>query len=174
MTDAVEMDAGPLARLMTVMKDATAPDVIVQRLAMGDSLKDVAASWGLPYQRFLAWVAANGDLTEQCKRVRELAGVELRFEGMQILDEASPDEKGSVQLAAEQAKYRERLSRDLNKPLFGRQTTHKHEVTIDLGDRLRRARERVIEQDPETATSGAADSSAVSAAGLPAPADALI
>lgn len=167
------LDPGPLARMMTVMRDASAPDVIVQRLAAGESLKDIASSWGLPYQRFLAWIAANGELTEQCKRVREIAGVELRFEGMQILDDAKAD-KAEVQLAAEQAKYRERLSRDLNKPLFGRLTTHKHEVTIDLGERLRRARERVIEQAGEPETTPAESSAASAPSSIPAPADATI
>lgn len=168
-------DPGPAVRFEVVVADPTTPGVIVQRLAQGESLRQIAAAWQIPYLRFLAWVAANGDLSEQCKRVRELAGIELRMEGLEILDEAAP-EKAAVTLAAEQAKYRERLSRDLNRPLFGKFTQHKHEHTFDLGEVLRRARERVIEQVPESATTGADHlPSAVAPVTSPAPeADGLI
>lgn len=117
----------------------------MQRLGAGESLKEIAAAWGLPERRFLAWIAANGELSEQCKRVRELAGIELRMEGLEIVDSAEGEtEPAAVAAAKLRAEYRERLARDLNKPLFGKQTLHKHEVTVDLGERLRRARERVI------------------------------
>lgn len=109
-------------------------------------MKQIAVAWGIPYLRFLSWIAANGDLTEQCTRVRELAGIELRMEGLEIIDEATVDD---VTVAKERALYRERLSRDLHRPLFGKFTAHTHEVTVDLGERLRRAKERLVEQEPE-------------------------
>lgn len=140
----METDPGPLARFLAVTADPMAPEIIVQRVAMGETLRDVAKSWGLPRLRFLAWVAANGDLTEQCKRVRELAGIELRMEGLDIVDEATPE---TAPVAKIQSDYRERLSRDLNRPLFGKYTKHEHAHSLDWGERLRRARERVIEQD---------------------------
>jgi hypothetical protein len=140
-------DPGPAMRFSAVVADEATPGVIVQRLADGESLKQIAVAWGIPYLRFLSWIAANGDLTEQCTRVRELAGIELRMEGMELLDdEATPE---NVTVVKERALYRERLSRDLNRPLFGKFTKHEHEVTFDLGEKLRRARERVIEQAPE-------------------------
>lgn len=130
------------------MADPSTPDVIVQRLAGNETLKDIASSWKLPYKKFLAWIAANGDLTEQCKRVRELAGIELRMEGLEIIDEAAPE---TIAVDKERALYRERLSRDLHRPLFGKQVQHQHTHTHDLGERLRRAlaREKVIDQVPE-------------------------
>ena len=139
-------DGGPVARFEALCADPRTPEVIVQRLAGGESLKDIARAWGLPYARFLGWIAANGELTEQCKRVRELAGIELRMEGLEIVDEATADD---VVVAKERALYRERLSRDLNRPLFGKFTRHEHAL-VDLGERLRRARERevaIIEQE---------------------------
>ena len=145
-------DPGPMARLAHVMADASTPEIIVQRLAAGESLREIAAAWRIPYKRFLAWIAASGELTEQCKRVRELAGIELRFEGLEIVDDATPE---TAPVAKLQADYREKLSRDLNRPLFGKFTQHKHEHSFDLGEKLRRARERervvdaeVIEEKP--------------------------
>jgi hypothetical protein len=144
--EAALSDIGPLARFAEVTADPTTPEVIVQRLAAGESLKQVATAWKIPYKRLLAWIAANGDLTEQCKRVRELAGIELRMEGLDIVDDATPE---TAPVAKLQADYREKLSRDLNRPLFGKFTQHEHRHTVDLGERLRRARERVIEQPAE-------------------------
>lgn len=169
----IEADPGPMARFAAVTADPRTPDVIVQRLAGGESLKEIARAWQVPERRFLAWIAANGDLTEQCKRVRELAGVELRFDGLEIIDGAAPE---TIAVAKEQALYRERLSRDLNRPLFGKFTQHKHEVTFDLGERLRRAREREVPQEPDAATLGAviaptADTPAAAPGSGTAPAD---
>lgn len=148
MSEVVERDPGKLARLAQVVGDPATPGVIVQRLAGGESLKDIAVAWGLPYGRFIAWVAANGDLTEQCKRVRELAGIELRMEGLEIVDAAEQAKTSEAVAAAKlRAEYRERLSRDLNRPLFGKNVRHEHSHTFDLGEQLRRAmaRERVVE-----------------------------
>jgi hypothetical protein len=119
-------------------------------LSGGESLKQIAAAWQVPYKRLLAWVAANGALTEQCKRVMELAGIELRMEGLEIVDEAAGAECSEAVAAAKlRAEYRERLSRDLNRPLFGKQVQHEHKHSVDWGERLRRARERVIDVVPE-------------------------
>lgn len=142
-------DPGPMARFVALTRDETTPAVIVQRLTEGESLRDMASAWEVPYKRFLAWIAANGELTEQCKRVRELAGIELRMEGLDIVDAVEgAEEPAEVAAAKLRAEYRERLSRDLNRPLFGRVTQHKHEHTFDLGDRLRRARERSVNDLP--------------------------
>lgn len=149
MTSALQ-DPGPIARFGAVTADTSTPGIIVQRLADGESIRDIAKAWQIPYKRFLSWIAANGDLTEQCKRVRELAGIELRMEGLEIVDEVEGvEEPAAVAAAKLRAEYRERLSRDMNRPLFGKFTQHKHEHTFDLGDRLRRARGRVIDQSVE-------------------------
>lgn len=142
------IDPGPLARFADVIADPKTPEVIVQRL-QAESLKDIAKSWGIPYGRFVAWIAANGELTEQCKRARELAGIELRMEGLEIVDGASAE---SIVVDKERAAYRERLSRDLNRPLFGKYQKHEHEHKFDLGDQLRRAmeRERIVHEQPAT------------------------
>lgn len=159
-----------MARYETVIADPATPDVLVQRLSAGESLKDIAKAWAIPYRRFLAWVAANGELTEQCKRVRELAGIELRLDGLEIIDDAGPE---TIAVAKEQALYRERLSRDLNRPLFGKQVRHEHRHTVDLGERLRRAREREIgSETTEPVTIGTSSPAAVTPEPAPAVMDA--
>lgn len=170
-------DLGPAARFVEVTRDPQTPEVIVQRLAEGETLRSLAKSWGIPYLRFIAWVAANADLTEQCKRVTALAGIELRMEGLEIVDAVEGAESSEQVAAAKlRAEYRERLSRDLNRPLFGKHTQHTHTLNIDLGERLRRARERgrVIDQAPEAVTLGADHSPAAEPAPTPAPADEVL
>ena len=132
----------PTVRLQRELQNPDFPSQILARVAEGETLKEIAKSIGLPKTQFLMWVAANGDLSAACLRIRELAGVELRFEGLDIVDAATPED---VSVAKLQADYRKDLSRDLNKPLFGKMVQHKHELGKDWGDRLRRARERVIE-----------------------------
>lgn len=145
-------DPGPIARFAAVVANPSTPEVIVQRLSAGESLKEIARSWGVPEKRFLAWIAANGELSEQCRRVRELAGIELRMEGLEIVDEMEgANDPGAIAAAKLRAEYRERLARDLNRPLFGKQSVSKVEVTVDLGERLRRARERVVDAVPADA-----------------------
>ena len=160
-----------LVRFREVTADPTTPDVIVQRLASGESLKEIATAWDVPYKRLLAWVAANGELSEQCKRVRELAGIELRFEGLEIVDGVEGSENSEEIAAAKlRAEYREKLSRDLNKPLFGKFTQHQHTHTVDLGERLRRARERVVGQAGGEAIPAGVTPSLVNPGESPAPA----
>lgn len=145
-------DPGPVARFEAVVANPDTPVEIVARLSRGDDLKGIARSWSIPYKKFLAWIAANGELTEQCKRVRELAGIELRMEGLEIVDAVEGAESTEAVAAAKlRAEYRERLSRDLNRPLFGKHTQHTHEHSFDLGEQLRRARERVVEQSQQAA-----------------------
>ena len=159
MSEAVaERDPGPMARLRALQADPGAGRAILDELQDGETLIRLAKKWGLPRKEFLSAVAANAELTAQCRRVMELAGIELRMEGLDIVDEVEP-EKGPVLKASLQAGYRERLSRDLNRPLFGKYTQHEHSHTVDLGEVLRRAREREVQgeeisQAPEAARLG--------------------
>lgn len=136
---------GPAARLRALQADPNAAGAILARVAEGATLLDLVAQWKLPRRAFLSWVAANGELTEQCKRLRELVGTELRMEGLDLVDEATPETAAVVKLRAD---YREKLSRDLNKDLFGKYAKVEHRHSFDLGERLRRARDRVLDVQP--------------------------
>lgn len=120
---AVAADIGPMARLRLIQGDENAEREILGLIEQGKSFAQIAKEWGLPKKDFLFWVAANGELTEKCKRLRELAGIDLRMEGLDLVDEATVE---NAQVKKLQAEYRERLSRDLNKPLFGKVVQHEH------------------------------------------------
>jgi len=125
-------ERGPAARLRALKKDEGAAREILALVQRGLTLPRIAKEWGLPERDFLFYVAANGELSEECRRVRELVGVDLRLEGLEIVDGATPETVGVAKLRSE---YRKDLSIAMNKPLFG--PTLKVErsvsVTVDAG-----------------------------------------
>lgn len=102
---------------MIVQPDAA--DTVISRLGGGETLKEIADAHGVPYRRLVAWIAGSAELSARAMRAAGLAAIDLRLEGLDILDGSNPDD---IQVDKERALYRERLSRDLNKPLFGTET----------------------------------------------------
>ena len=148
MSEAVaERDPGPMARLRALQADPGSVQEILNALQDGETFPSLAKRWGLPKKEFLSAIAANAELTAHCRRVIELAGIWMRMEGLEIVDEATVEGAAVAKL---QADYRERLSRDLNRPLFGKFTQHEHSHTVDLGEVLRRAKEREVLGDEIT------------------------
>ena len=50
---------GKMQRLETVMKDSMTMEIVAQRVADGESLRDIAKIWKLPVTRFTKWVAED-------------------------------------------------------------------------------------------------------------------
>ena len=136
-----ERDPGPVARFEEVIEDPLTPERIVQRLTGGETLRDMASSWCVPYKRLLGWVAGQAELSAQCMRATQLAGVELRMEGLEIVDEAEA-RTDEIALARLRAEYRERLSRDLNKPLFGKAP----DVAIQINEFSNRPTDSLVQE----------------------------
>lgn len=83
--DVQQADPGPLARLEAVKADETAPSVIFQRLAEGESLKEIAVAWKLPKGRFVEWFSTqHSDLYDAALKVR---AADLALEALEISDE---------------------------------------------------------------------------------------
>jgi hypothetical protein len=159
-----DADPGPLARLEGVKGDPSAPSVIFQRVAEGETLRDVARAWGLPRGRFVEWFSTeHSELYDRALKVR---ADELAHETLEIADGATAEDSAPRKLRVD---TRLKLAEKWDRARYGKQVQHTHSHTHDLGEILRRARERVIEQGPETVTLGAADSSASNPERLPAP-----
>lgn len=56
MTTAAATDPGPLARFKAVIEDANTLAIVVQRLTDGETLKEIAAAWQIPYGRLAQWI----------------------------------------------------------------------------------------------------------------------
>lgn len=59
------MDIGPLARLKEVLADPSTMGVLVQRLAEGESLREIATAWRVPYGRLFDWISQDVSRAEQ-------------------------------------------------------------------------------------------------------------
>lgn len=77
-------DPGPMARLDAVKADAGAPSVIFQRLAEGESLKEIAKEWRVAKGRFIEWfTVTHADLYDAALKVR---AADLALEALSIAD----------------------------------------------------------------------------------------
>lgn len=111
-----------------------------------EGLPAICASWDVPYNRMLTWLMADAARYSVYKRALEVAAHGLVAEVVEIADNESPyvqRDKLRVSTRFKMAEfhapeiYRQRQTVDMN-------VTH-----AAWGERLRRARERVIEAEPE-------------------------
>lgn len=132
-------DVGPLARFEALKLNAAAPDEIFHRLCNGDTLRAIADAWGLPKGMFVRWfMDTHKQLFDDAERVR---AQDLKAEALEHADSATPEDASAAKLRVDvRLKLLEKMDRDR----YGRHTQHTHTVTVDLGERLRRARERVL------------------------------
>lgn len=114
-----------LLRFQEITRDPKTPDQILQRMAEGQTLNEIADAWDIPRTRLAAWVATQAELSDACKRIRETFGHELRMEGLDIIDEATPDD---ISVRRERAAYRERLSKAFNPKTYGDQPPPQREL----------------------------------------------
>lgn len=81
----LQTDPGPLARLEALKKDESAPNVIFQRLADGETLKEIAKEWQVPRGAFVLWFTTTfPELYDAALKVR---ADEIAHEALAISDE---------------------------------------------------------------------------------------
>lgn len=66
--------------------DPLTPEILRQRQGEGETLREIAESWVVPYGRLLSWVAQQGDLSDELRRAREVHAHELVAEAVEIAD----------------------------------------------------------------------------------------
>ena len=80
-----------MARLEVVVSEASTPSVVFQRVAEGESLKEVAKSWQVPVGRFTEWFSnEHAELYDAALKVR---ADQLAHEALEISDEQQAVEK---------------------------------------------------------------------------------
>lgn len=126
---------------------------ICERLAAGESLRAICRDEGMPSQRVVfEWLAADGAFAQQYARARSQGLDEVAQEIIEISDEVEVEavqdgEAVTLKLDAT-AVARNRLRVDARKWLlaklapkkYGERLNLEHSGSIDLGDRLERAR----------------------------------
>lgn len=57
-----QTDPGPMARLAEVKRDPCSMGIIIQRLADGETIADIAEAWAVPKASLWEWVRERGRL----------------------------------------------------------------------------------------------------------------
>jgi len=154
------IQADRVARLLALTSpesEAATLEEIFQRMTSGvpgvegplgrpEGLPTICKAWDVPYGRVLTWLMADQKRYEVYQRALEVAAHGLVAETVEIADSENQfTQRDRLRVATRfkvaeyhaPAIYRQRQTVDMNV---------KHE---GWGDRLRRARERVIEHEPE-------------------------
>jgi hypothetical protein len=85
---AVELrDPGPLGRLEYVIEQADTMAIVVQRLSGGETLKEIAKAWEVPYGRFAQWIVEDRGRSEQYNGALKIWADSLAQECVAIADE---------------------------------------------------------------------------------------
>lgn len=79
----------PSARWQEARDDPLTPDVIVQRVANGETLKEICVSRGWPYSLVAQWVVETAGMAGMYEQALALAGDALAAETVAISDDAA-------------------------------------------------------------------------------------
>ncbi len=119
----------------------------LQRLGDSGSVREVCLDMDLPESRVMAFLAMQPELKEMATRMMELRSHEMAVEGLEIVD----DREGDPDAASRRVRsdYRLKLAEKWNRKDYGKVVEHKHDVRLNLGERLRRAMERAAAARPD-------------------------
>lgn len=151
-SNVLHVDPGPLARFRETIEDPTTLSVIVQRVTDGETLKDIAVAWKIPYGRLAEWLIEDRERSEQYNQALAIWVDSLAHESVKIADDGGA-EAGKVQRDKLRIDTRLKLAGKLNRPRYGDAVEHKHTGSVSLISVLSSLpRGRVVDVTPEAAT----------------------
>jgi len=137
--------------LIAPENEARTLDMLCERLCEGETIGAVCMSLDVPYGRVMSWLKDDAGRFERFRRSIEIASLCQAQEAVSIVDEAVPVlESGGMDSAAVsdkklRADMRLKVAKYHAREIYGDVRKIEHGVSGDFGERLRRARERVIE-----------------------------
>lgn len=154
-----------MARLEAVVAQETTPSVVFQRIADGETLRDVAKAWQVPVGRFTEWFSTqHSDLYDAALRVR---ADQLAHEALDRADGADAETVGPAKL---QVDTRLKLAGKWDRARYGEMVKIDRTITVtadagliglagELLARIARPSEKVVlpEPEPEPAQRNVAD-----------------
>lgn len=94
------MEENPEGRFLAVVGDPISSVSLLERVASGERLRDVAKSWDVSHGRLLRWLGEDEKRYEGYKRALELGSYELVEDALEIADgegrEAVYDSRGNL------------------------------------------------------------------------------
>jgi hypothetical protein len=162
-----------IARFEVWRQDPANLDDFFERIAT-KPLSEVCREVNVPYTLMHALLTNDVALHARWDAVEKAKAHRYQEETIKLADEC-PVDRDHAAVRKLQIETRQWVAAKLDRDRFAEkvQHAHRHEHTIDLGDRLRRARERVLEQVPEAVTLGSATPAVVEPVALPAPSPAI-
>lgn len=155
MRNVLHVDPGPLARFREIVEDPSTMPLIVQRATDGETLKDIAKQWQIPYGRLAEWIIEDRTRSEQYNQALAIWADSLAQESVQIAD-AGGAEAGEVQRDKLRIDTRLKLAGKLNRPRYGESAEIKHTGSVSLIAVLSSLpRGRVVDSLPESEPAGA-------------------
>ena len=138
---------GRIERWEMALSSGVVIEEMVARVCEGERLKEICKSKGWPYSVVARWVAGTPEVFRMYEQALMLAADDMAQETVPISDGATPE---TAAVDGLRIKARQWAASKLYRDRYGShsQVTVTHEE--GLGERLRRARERVIEAEPET------------------------
>lgn len=104
-------------RLSEFLADDQTPDILVQRMSMGETLEEICASRGVPYAIVAQWISRDVELSEACFAATRLYADKLVKEGTAAVDAAvDPDD---VPVAKLKSDWRKWLAGQVNRERYG-------------------------------------------------------
>lgn len=134
-------DPGPLVRFEAVKADAVSASVVFQRLTEGETLRQIAADWGVPRGRFIEWYTTQH--AERYDAALKVWASEDAHETVEIADGARAEEVGQAKLRIDARKWR---ASKYDRQRYGEQVQHQVSGRAVLRVDFSRSGEREVEQ----------------------------
>lgn len=135
----VAPDPGPLARFAEVTENPSTMPILAQRLSEGETLKEIAKDWEIPYGRLAQWVIEDRERSEQYNVALKIWADSLAQECVSISDEQNmvTTERGTtfdpdVPRDKLRIETRLKLAGKWDRNRYGEQTKHEHTGSLSL------------------------------------------
>ena len=124
-------DPGALGRFLEIIEHEDTMPVVVQRLTAGDTLKEIAEGWQVPYGRLAQWIVEDRTRSEQYNAALAIWADALAQETVGIADDVTAD-RDEVAKAKLKTHVRMALAGKWNRPRYGDSTEVKHTGHVSL------------------------------------------
>lgn len=133
------VDPGPMARLRDVVAQENSMSIITQRLMDGETLKEIAKAWQVPYGKLAEWVIEDRERSERYNAALKIWADSLAQECVAIADEQAEVAKrdgGTFDPDVPRDKLRIetrlKLAGKWNRERYGETTEIKHSGNVSL------------------------------------------
>ena len=109
------------SRMQFILEQANTLELLTQRVAEGESVKEIARAWQVPHGRLSAWLLADRERYEHYCRAQQVHAHTLVEEAVALADGCDAESKAGVQKARLQVEVRFRTAAHHARERYGEQ-----------------------------------------------------